>query len=785
MSDAHRFWLNFLLLYAFIASITPEDCFYSQKLPDKLSLLDTKLNLSYCNITRLQPSTFRTYLNLQILDLSYNALEELDFSVFQYHTALEKLDISHNKLRTIKCSSLRYIRGITHVNMSYNYFETAFLCKEFATLTQLRHLGLSATRIDRYDFVNIAHQALETIFLGLEHLQRYESGSLQLLNTEKLHVVLPQVLTDSNLLLYDDFNISTTLEISHVLCEETCDDTIREVNMVIQKSKVSKLILRNITMPWHEMGKILQLSWHSTIEYLTIHRFTFTNRFYYEYIDFSKGSLKSLTFENVIPNVFLYSSVQHPLNIFSEMFVENLTISNAELTYFSCPVKSSIFQSLVLTNNKLSDGIFQNCETLTNIQFLNFQNNILERLSYIPSMTSTMQSLKHLDVSGNRLYTDFNTICEWSESLLVLNFSRNKITDSIFNCLPTNVEILDLSSNQISSVGKELNRLRSLKALYLSSNQLSHIPDCSYISTNLIYLNIDENLIYSPSKEQLTKCQNVKQIIIGKNKYQCNCDLKAFTSTAEMLHENLIGWPESFMCEYPEELKGVILKNFHPSEISCNIFILVGLIVGTMVVLMIFMFFLCKYFDLPWYIRMIFQWLRRKYRVRNSYRDEDMMGKRFHAFISYSQEDYEWVKHLLIPNIEKDDRSIKICHHERDFIAGKTIIENIINCIEKSFKSIFVLSPNFIQSEWCHYELYFAQHSLFGKNSNNLILILLDPIPQYLIPNKYSKLKAIMKHRTYMEWPKVKGKHGLFWANLREAIQTDIPLEDEETSVFN
>ncbi|XP_073502226.1 toll-like receptor 1 [Phyllobates terribilis] len=783
MSDSHLIlWLKLILLHALMVSITGE---HAQNLPDKLSVLVTKLDLSHRNITRFQPRTFQPYPNLHILDLSYNELEDLDFSVFQLQTVLQKLDISHNKLRTMNCSSLHHIKGVTHLNISYNYFETTFLCKEFASLTKLRHLGLSATKIERSDFLNIAHQELQTVFLGIEHLQQYEAGSLQSLHTKKLHVVLPQTLTDSTHLIYDDFNISATLEISNIICEEPCSHTVLQIYSVIQKSKVSKLILSDITMPWYEMALILQISWRSTVEHLSICRFTLIKEFDYQKFDFSVGSLKSLSFENIFPQVFLYGSEEHPIKIFSEMFVENLTISTAEMSHFYCPPSPSILRSLILANNKLTDVIFEKCQTIANIQLLNLQNNILERLSHVTSMTSTMKSLQHLDVSGNRLYSEFNNDCDWSPSLLILNLSRNKLTDSVFNCLPTYLEVLDLSNNQLSSVGKEVHHLIALKELYLSSNQLSNMPDCSYLSKNLIYLTIDENLIYSPSKEQLTKCQNVKQIVLGKNKYRCNCELREFISSAEILHENLEGWPQSYMCEYPQELRGVMLKNFHPSEISCNIIILVGLIVGTMAVLLIFMLFLCKYFDLPWYIRMIFQWLRRKYRIKNVYNDEAIMGKRFHAFISYSQEDYEWVKKLLIPNLEKGDNSLKICHHERDFIPGKSIVDNIINCIEKSFKSIFVLSPNFIQSEWCHYELYFAQHSLFGKNSDNLILVLLDPIPQYLIPNKYSKLKAIMKQRTYMEWPKDKRKHGLFWANLREAIQTNIPLEDEETFVLN
>ncbi|XP_008570883.1 PREDICTED: toll-like receptor 6 [Galeopterus variegatus] len=96
---------------------------------------------------------------------------------------------------------------------------------------------------------------------------------------------------------------------------------------------------------------------------------------------------------------------------------------------------------------------------------------------------------------------------------------------------------------------------------------------------------------------------------------------------------------------------------------------------------------------------------------------------------------------------------------------------------------IFVLSPNFVQSEWCHYELYFAHHNLFHEGSDNLILILLEPIPQNSIPSKYHKLRALMTQRTYLEWPKEKSKHGLFWANVRAAFNMKLILATENNDM--
>jgi len=57
---------------------------------------------------------------------------------------------------------------------------------------------------------------------------------------------------------------------------------------------------------------------------------------------------------------------------------------------------------------------------------------------------------------------------------------------------------------------------------------------------------------------------------------------------------------------------------------------------------------------------------------------------------------------------------------------------------------------------------------------------LLEPIPPYVIPARYHKLKALMAKRTYLEWPKERSKHALFWANLRAAISINLSVADEQ-----
>ncbi|XP_032850936.2 uncharacterized protein LOC116962106 [Tyto alba] len=71
-----------------------------------------------------------------------------------------------------------------------------------------------------------------------------------------------------------------------------------------------------------------------------------------------------------------------------------------------------------------------------------------------------------------------------------------------------------------------------------------------------------------------------------------------------------------------------------------------------------------------------------------------------HIFVSYSNINSEWVR-SLIQSLEAMIPNLKACYHERDFIPGKTIIENMVEAIQGSQKIVLVLSPDFIQSRWC------------------------------------------------------------------------------------
>ncbi|NXE06251.1 TLR1 protein, partial [Lophotis ruficrista] len=544
-----------------------------------------------------------------------------------------------------------------------------------------------------------------------------------------------------------------------------------------QGSRLQNLTLTNVSVDWSALMQIFQTVWHSSIEYFNINSVTQLSDIESCNFNYSGTSMKALTVRKVLVTD-LYFSQDDLYKIFADMNIAALTIAESELIHMLCPSSDSPFRYLNFFKNDLTDLLFQNCDKLIQLETLVLQKNKFESLSKVSFMTSRMKLLKYLDMSNNLLSHDAADVqCQWAESLTELDLSSNELTDSAFECLPVNIKKLDLRNNQITSVPKGMAELKSLKELNLASNRLADLPGCSGF-TSLEFLNIEMNLILTPPADFFQSCPRVRELQAGHNPFKCSCELQAFIRLERRSGGKLFGWPAAYVCEYPEDLRGTQLKDFHLSELACNTVLLLVTALLLTLVLVAVVAFLCIYLDVPWYVRMTWQWTQTKRRAWHNHPEEQETVLQFHAFISYSEHDSLWVKNELIPNLEKGEGCVQLCQHERNFIPGKSIVENIINCIEKSYKSIFVLSPNFVQSEWCHYELYFAHHKLFSENSNSLILILLEPIPPYIIPARYHKLKALMAKRTYLEWPKERSKRALFWANLRAAVSINLPVAD-------
>jgi len=75
---------------------------------------------------------------------------------------------------------------------------------------------------------------------------------------------------------------------------------------------------------------------------------------------------------------------------------------------------------------------------------------------------------------------------------------------------------------------------------------------------------------------------------------------------------------------------------------------------------------------------------------------------RYDAFISYSHQDGNWVRNVLLARLESE--GLRVCIDTRDFEVGVPSLVNIENAVDQSRKTLLVLTPNWLASEWTAFE---------------------------------------------------------------------------------
>ena len=95
---------------------------------------------------------------------------------------------------------------------------------------------------------------------------------------------------------------------------------------------------------------------------------------------------------------------------------------------------------------------------------------------------------------------------------------------------------------------------------------------------------------------------------------------------------------------------------------------------------------------------------KRKRQILQSFRGNS--NKQFDVFISYSNLDKEFVEDFMVPNLEDETNEVKYqcLLHERDFMPGRPIIDQITQAVDKSSCTMIVLSTNFVKSQWARQE---------------------------------------------------------------------------------
>ncbi|XP_060676644.1 toll-like receptor 13 [Hemiscyllium ocellatum] len=164
-------------------------------------------------------------------------------------------------------------------------------------------------------------------------------------------------------------------------------------------------------------------------------------------------------------------------------------------------------------------------------------------------------------------------------------------------------------------------------------------------------------------------------------------------------------------------------------------------------------------------------------------REESQQSYRYDAFISYNSNDEGWVLQELVPNLEDDGpQCFKLCLHHRDFELGKYIIDNIVESIYQSRKTVCVMSRSYLESEWCSMELELASYRLFHELKDVVVLLFLEKIPEAEL-STYHKMRKVMREKTYIQWPTDAEAQKLFWVKVRAAIKGSSRVKDRDAEL--
>jgi toll-like receptor 13 len=137
----------------------------------------------------------------------------------------------------------------------------------------------------------------------------------------------------------------------------------------------------------------------------------------------------------------------------------------------------------------------------------------------------------------------------------------------------------------------------------------------------------------------------------------------------------------------------------------------------------------------------------------------------YDVFVSYDEEDGDWVRNVLQPVVE-GRWGVRLCLHYRDFQPGKQILDNIECCVEGSRRMMFVFSPHFAHSRWCQFELSLGLDQALSRDDYLLVVYLTDVAAEDMTAG----MAAILRSCTYLQWAEEGQEAVQFWNSLRVAL---------------
>ncbi|XP_020863150.1 toll-like receptor 8 [Phascolarctos cinereus] len=741
----------------------------------------TYLNLSSTSLRSIPASWFSNMTKLKVLLLEFNYLVK-EIATGDFLTKLPNLEILDFSYNYLKNAYPRYI------NISNNFSKLVFLraihlrgyvfqelrkedFRPLAKLPNLQIINLGVNFINHIDFTLFEEFSnLSVIYLSENRISpqvtnnwgkndnslSFSDHVIHLRSTHTNNEPLVHYMIDPHRNFYHH---------THPLMKRECTSYGKALDLSLNSIF---FVNHNLFEGLHDIV-CLNLSSNGNAQVLNGSEFSSINRT--KYLDLSNnrldfdddGAFQELQELEVLDlshneHYFRIAGVTHRLG-----FIQNLT----QLKVLNLS-QNDIF---TLTENQLIS------KSLKELVFKGNRLDILwkkEDKSYI-AIFKKLYNLTQLDLSFNRLrMIPTEAFLNLPFSLEELMLNNNHLNDFNWTSLQYfhSLRLLNLRSNSLSTINFDLSHF-SVQTLLLGKNRISYLPDDLLSNAKELYqLDLSYNHIKMINKStfQMKASNHLKILNLRGNPFDCTCKIGDFR---RWMDENLnVTIPRlvDVTCSIPGDQTG---KSIMELELTACVSDLVAAIcfsfsfIITVTTMVMATFHRLFYWDI-WYI---YHLCSAKIK---GYKSISTSQTFYDAFIAYDTKDIcvtDWVINELRFQLEEnEEKKVLLCLEERDWDPGIAIIDNLIQSINQSKKTIFVLTKKYAKTWNFKTAFYLALQRLMDDNMDVIIFILLEPVLQH---SQYLRLRRRICKSSVLKWPDNPKAEDLFWQSLKNVVLTD------------